>query len=697
MNVAAPPLPALREDLRLHEVDADADGSPAWVIEDPVVNRFFRIGWFEFECLLRWKDRDAGKIADDIAYATPMHADATQVQDFARFMVGNHLLRPDARTVDALADRYDATPILRWRWWLHHYLFFRIPLLRPQYFLEAAMPYVRWIFTRTALYAVIAAGLLGLFLVGRQWDVFAQSFVETFSAEGMVGFALALVVAKTFHELGHAFTATRQGLRVAHMGVAFLVMWPVLYTDTGQSWKLRSRRQRLAIASAGVATELGIACIATLGWAVLEPGGLRNGLFYLASTSWMLSVALNASPFMRFDGYFMLSDLLDMPNLHDRAGALARTCMRRHLLGWDEPYAEHFPPRRHRLLIAFAFTTWAYRFIVFTGIAVAVYLFFFKLLAIVLFCVEIGWFVIGPVLREAKVWYAGRARIRLGRKRIGLAIAVILAALLILPIRTSIHGVGVLHARDQQQVFAPFGARVVSVRPPGAVARGDVLAQLDAPDIQARRLAAETGERATTATLASLPSTQHGMDRYRTTQQQLHEAGAEVTSATGEIARLVLRADAPGIWSDTDATVRADSWVGTKQELGTVYSPDAWVIDAYVGQGDIASIKPGDDVRFYTPAQTSALVGHVIETDSDGTRKGVSPLLSGKFGGPLPVAHDSDATLEEAQYRVRVAVENAPRNAREQRGDILITGERRSIVLDWLRKAAAVLIREGGF
>jgi putative peptide zinc metalloprotease protein len=697
VNAAAPPLPALREDLRLHEVDADADGSPAWVIEDPVVNRFFRIGWFEFECLLRWKQRDADRIAVDIAQATPMHADVGQIHDFARFMAGNHLLRPDARTVDALAARYDATPALRWRWWLHHYLFFRIPLLRPQYLLEAAMPYVSWIYTRAMLYAVIAAGLLGLFLVGRQWDVFTKSFVETFSSEGLVGFALALTVAKTCHELGHAFTATRQGLKVAHMGLAFLVMWPVLYTDTGQSWKLRSRRQRLAIASAGVITELGIACLATLAWALLEPGGLRNGLFYLASSSWMLSLALNASPFMRFDGYFMLSDLLDMPNLHERAGTLARTCMRRHLLGWDEPYAEHFPPRRHRLLIGFAFVTWAYRFIVFTGIAVAVYLFFFKALAIVLFAVEIGWFVIGPALREFKVWYAGRERIRIGRKRIALVVGLLVAALLILPVRGSIHGVGVLHARDQQQVFAPFGARVVSVRARGVVAKGEVLAQLDAPDIQARRTTAETGERTMSATLAGLPSMQHGMDRYRSTQEQLQERGAEVRSASGEIARLVLRADNAGAWSDTDATVQAGSWVGSKQELGTVYSPGAWVVDAYVSQGDIARIEPGDAVSFYTPAQTAALAGHVIEVDGEGTRKGVSSLLSGRYGGPLPVAHDSEATLEQVQYRVRVALDGAPRNPREQRGDVVISGERHSVALDGLRKIAAVVIREGGF
>jgi putative peptide zinc metalloprotease protein len=83
----------------------------------------------------------------------------------------------------------------------------------------------------------------------------------------------------------------RLGLKVAHMGVAFVVLWPMLYTDTGEAWKLRSSRQRLAIASAGILTELTLAALSTLGWAVCEPGAVRDGFFYLATTSWVLSLA----------------------------------------------------------------------------------------------------------------------------------------------------------------------------------------------------------------------------------------------------------------------------------------------------------------------------------------------------------------------------------------------------------------------
>lgn len=119
---------------------------------------------------------------------------------------------------------------------------------------------------------VLGLSLLGIVLVLQQWDTFTSAVVESFSTEGLLSFALALIVAKTLHELGHALVATRLGLRVGHMGIAFVVMWPMLYTDTGESWKLSRSRQRLAIASAGIITELSLAGLSTLGWAVCDPG-----------------------------------------------------------------------------------------------------------------------------------------------------------------------------------------------------------------------------------------------------------------------------------------------------------------------------------------------------------------------------------------------------------------------------------------
>ncbi len=166
----------------------------------------------------------------------------------AGFLEQNQLVYPSVKTVARLAARSNGNQWLQWKWWVHHYLFFRVPLVRPQRWLAVVEPYLRWLFAPLTAWVVAGLGALGLILAARQWDVFQQTLVESVSPEGLAGFLIALAFAKTAHELGHALTATRYGVRVAHMGVAFLVLWPMLYTDTGESWRLRSRYQRLAVA-----------------------------------------------------------------------------------------------------------------------------------------------------------------------------------------------------------------------------------------------------------------------------------------------------------------------------------------------------------------------------------------------------------------------------------------------------------------
>ena len=105
---------------------------------------------------------------------------------------------------------------------------------------------------------------------------------------------------------GHGYIAKYFGCRVSAIGIAFLVFFPFLYTDTTDAWRLRNHRERLIINFAGILTELHLALIATFLWAILPDGGLKSVTFFIATTSWISSLAINVSPFMRFDGYYVL-------------------------------------------------------------------------------------------------------------------------------------------------------------------------------------------------------------------------------------------------------------------------------------------------------------------------------------------------------------------------------------------------------
>lgn len=691
------PVPPLREDLRLSEAAHGSNGEPAWVIQDTVINRFYRIGWLEFECLLRW-GQSPRQISQQIGEGTALKPDVEQVLDFRQFLEQHQLLRAGPAALAKLQSKSEEGSWLSWRWWLHHYLFFRIPLLRPQQPLQHLASALGWLFHPLTGLLVLGLSLLGIILVLQQWDVFTHAVVESFSTDGLLSFALALIVAKTLHELGHALVATRLGLRVGHMGIAFVVLWPMLYTDTGESWKLSRSRQRLAIASAGIITELSLAGLSTLGWALCDPGALRNALLYLATTSWLLSLALNASPFMRFDGYFILSDLLDFPNLHERSSALARVTLRRNLLGLQEAWPEAFPPRQRRLLVAFAIVTWLYRLVLFLGIALAVYLFFFKLLGIILFMVELSWFIAMPVLRELKHWWQQRAAVPGKRKLMLYGALALLLSVLAIPWHSQIDGVGVARAEQQLRVYAPYPARLQSIRTGGAVQAGENLVVLDEPDIASRLRSSEANARSYAARLSGLLADPAGLTEDAVTRQRLNVQFEEARAARSEMARLNLQTPFAGIWMDVNPDWKAGQWIGRQEPLGILIDPRSWQVDAYVAQDQVHRMAVGDPVRFYPDGQASPLRGRVLQIGSTRAGQLSHRMLSSRFGGPV-VTTDAEHGLVpgSALFQVLIQLDQPLPSLRETRGHLKIEGERRSLLADGATHLAAVFMRESGF
>lgn len=694
-------LPGLREDLKLLDGPRLGDGSPSWVIQDPVANAFYRIGWLEFEMLSRWHLGSMESVLAAMRSETPLDASAEEFAALRQFLQHNHLLAIHSpRHTETLLGLYRRSRLSRARWLLQHYLFFRIPLWHPERWLQRTLPRIAWIYRNATLWALLGLCVLGLALTFRQIDAFSAAFVDTLTPSGFAAYFVALVVTKSLHELGHAFTATRYGLRVAHMGLAFLVMWPLLYTDTGESWRLRNSRQRLAIASAGIVTELAIAGLATLAWNFVPAGPLRQACLFLGTTAWVLSLAINASPFMRFDGYFILSDLVDMPNLHERAGALARAWLRRVLLGWSEAAGESFPPRQRRALIAFALLTWVYRLTVFFGIALLVYHYFFKLLGIFLFCVEVGWFILRPVLRELRLWHQRRDEIPRARRALLGAGVALAALLLLLPWSWSVSAPAWIHAAESQVIYSPGPARLVALDArAGAVAAGARLFTLASPEAALHMRVAETRAGALDQRLAGLAALPEGEDQRASIEEERAMRLAERSAGSDEQQRLALTAPFAGVLSDIDPELRPGQWVSPKQPLAVLWQPDAWVVEAFVTQGERLRLQPGAAVRFYpSAAPLSALRGTVDGIDDARTVALPNKILAAPFGGEIGTLREHDGLMpSEATYRVRIVLHERPAQAAVARGRVVIDASPSSWGLEALRAVFAVFVREAGF
>lgn len=697
--MAGAALPVLRDELAVLPGPPAHDGAPTWTLHDPLGNRFFRLSWPAFEVLSRWHMGDAQAVADSVRRETGLDVEQNDVMGVVAFLARSQLLKAGGpKDVARLLMLHDAARTSWLTWLLHHYLFFRIPVVRPDSLLTRTLPLVAWIGTRGFRLATLAALLAGLWLVGRQWDVFAVTFVDHFSLAGLAAFGVALGFAKVVHELAHAFTAKSFGCRVPTMGVAFLVLWPMLYTDVNEAWKLTDRRQRLLVGGAGILAELTIAAWATLAWGLLPDGAARAMAFPLAATTWISSLAINLSPFMRFDGYFLAMDAQDQPNLHPRSFALARWHLREMLFGLGEPAPEDLPRRTRAGMIVFAWAVWIYRLTLFLGIAVLVYHFFIKAVGIVLFAVEIGWFVIKPIAAELMEWRKRIAAIAATRRsRLVLAAAGVFLLLLAVPWSGRVEAPALLAAQDSIVLYAPFPAVLagVAVAEGQTVEAGDVLARLENPDALYHLEQVERRIGVVTYELSSIGFEPSFRSRAQSLAEELASALAEKTALQADIRRLTLHAAIGGTVTDLSTAVQPGQWINPKEPILGIRAGAR--IDAYVAEADLPRIAVGTTASFIPDGSGASLAATVAAIDRVAVKSLTEPSLAAPYGGRIPTRfNDKTLVPDVAVYRVRLTLAADRPVAVPLRGQVIMDGERRSLLGHVLRSTTAVLIREWG-
>lgn len=704
-------LPALREDLGLHPGPTLKTGAPSWMIEDPLRGRFYRIGWLEFELLSRWSaGGDARALAARVARETLLAPTIEEVLAVKQFLLAHELL-VDPERVQAAARGRVSQPGLATRV-LHHYLMFRVPLVNPDRFLAATLPWVWPLIGSTAFRLSVLAGLLGLALAMLQWDSYVSTFVDTLSLEGLASYAVALVFAKVIHEFGHAYTARRLGLRVPRMGVAIVLLFPMLYTDTGETWRLTRQRDRFAIAAAGMRIEIILAAWCTLAWSFLPEGPLRSACFFLATTSWVITLVINASPFLRFDGYYMMSDATGIPNLHDEAGKVLRHWLRRVLLGIDDPAPLIEGEPAPRWLLAFGATTAIYRFFLFLGIALAVYHFFFKLLGIFLFAVEIWWFILRPVWREIVQWWRNRARIRIPQALRFLTLIGLIVAALLVPWQGRVFAEGWVRAGQEYAIHSPRPA-VLSYRPQaGTIEPQALVAVLESPELQLREARANARMESLSSRLSAGVTTQSALspggtggsnepitESARSTRAQLAQQQVEVQGADVEALQLQLRAPFKGTVVDVAYDAMGGAMVARQELLARVVDTSRWIAEVFVSEDDVRRLKVGAAVQVWLQGVApERLSGRIESIDTVPIEQLPAEMLAARYGGRL-VTTDDPNTLKPRRslYRVRCAIEGAPAMRQARLASFVIDGERISLADSLWRGAMTALMLQAGF
>lgn len=697
-------LPPLREDLQIVRGGASYSGAPVWIVLDPIRNRFFRITYELFQLLSLWnKAGSAMKLGSMISAQFGRQVEPEELQAAVKALDASFFFTtPATGSWRSLHDRAQQKHSLLMQG-VHNYLFFKIPLVRPNNFLRSTWPLVSALFTRTFLYITIAAGLVGLYLVSRQWEAFKGTFPYVFTLEGAAISLVSIWLIKSLHELGHGYVAHHYGCRVPTMGVAMMVLMPLLYTDVSDAWRLQSRRQRLAIDSAGMLVEFAVAAWALLLWSFLPEGPMRSAVFVLAAVGWVLSLVVNTNPFMRFDGYYILADLVGIENLQPRAFRHMRWRLRNFFFDSGEPMPEPFPWRVDVFLTIYAIATAIYRVILYIGIALLVYHFFIKLVGILLFIVEVVFFMIRPVWHELRVWFSMRDEILASRRTwFSLAVLLGLVALCFLPLSARVSAPAVLQPARFARLYPEEAGRItaVNIQRGQNVRQGDVLLEIESPNNQHERKLADIEIALAELRLARIGAEEQDRVESGTIRRQLASLQTQRSGLDERDAKLVVRAPFDGIVTDISPSLIPGRWVGRSQFLAFLAQGEGLVIRAYIEGNYRGRIETGAPATFVPKDLTRPKVAARLDAVSaySVTRLEL-PELGSVFGGPVAVYEHSNRSFSpaSAQYALRASVQAEGSSITQmEAGTLLIEASPESLASRLWRVVARVFVREFG-
>lgn len=693
-------VPIIRQDLRLLRGARDEAGEKSWLLYDPLRHQYFALTQTAL-LLLKYLPRisSVGELKEILA-AENAQVDDYEIEQFVGFLRNNFLsVGSDKAHVKRIADAHERRQHHWLMWLVHNYLFIKIPLIRPDSFLAGLLRLVKPLASKPARYAIYAAGLYGLFKLMWHWESFVSTFDYFFNWQGLTYYFLALIGVKIAHELGHALVAKHFGLRVSSMGVALLVLFPVLYTDNTDAWRLTDQRKKLNIVLAGLLVELHIAMVALFCWGVMDDGPMKSAAFFLATTSIVGSLLVNLSPFMRFDGYYAMADFMGMQNLQPRAFELARWQLRQWLFGLPENAPEPFSVGKHYFLVLYSFATWIYRLFLFIGIALLVYFMAFKLLGILLFIIEIVWFIARPIYAEMNRWWAKRELFSLNKQtRRSLFVLSTLLLIAFVPWRTNISAPAIVESVRQVPVYLPEAAQITAVliESEQRVEKGQVLVSAVNPDIENQIMLLNRRIRLLELEAKRYANSQRGIRNKLVSEQKLVEIQSRLAGFESRRAELELRAPEAGIIQLSQNLVRG-RWVLPSDQMFFIFEPQNAQIIAFVNENDMrlvsvgraAKFIPNDGVSGTYDARLSELETAAVETISYGE-------VTSQFGGPIAV--EGDDKPKDAYYKGRaVLISDAPTLSRNIAGTLYIETHPFAPAGRFWDGLMALLVRESGF
>lgn len=694
----------LRQDLELHPGPEAPDKTPTWAIHDPVSGKFFRIGWFGFELISRWHLNDVELIVNSVATETTLSPTVEDVGRLDKFFRKNFLCMPKPGDV-VHYEQIEKSKKPSFKRFLQTYLFLRIPLVRPERLLNAVAPMFQWAFTKKFVWSAIFLTIISLLLLSRHWNEFVSTFEYFFRVEGLIVYGLTIFFSKALHEFAHAITAKHYGLRVPTLGVAILVFWPLLYTDASESWKLTDKNKRIAIAGAGILAEILLAAVAGILWVFLDDGALRSGCFLLASTNWITTIIFNMNPFMRFDGYFILSDLLKFENLQQRAFAFSRWKIYEHLFSFGDLAPEPIPHKMRGPLFIYSLCTWAYRVIIIISISLLIYHLFFKLLGTILLIAQLTKVVFLPLIAGTKNLYLRRSNMQFSLPgTLSLSLLVFGVICFFLPLADSVQTQALLLPVEKTIIHAPeSGLLELAIADRNKeIQKGSVLFRISSPRIAQEAKLIQIREKRYKHELEGVTFSAKKQEQRLVYLAELEQLSSQKKSLLEEQFLLSIKSPISGILELPKEPFHEGEWVEKNTLLGTVTHLQNFHIVTYFSEFDLHRLHVGATGKFTsTFLNNDPIKAKVTSINEYSLTDLKEPSFASLYKGALPVTTKGEQSMIPmgTYYKVLLSPIKpvSPTPLFELDGTVVIEVTPESLAVKVWNKLSGVFVRESVF
>ena len=626
----------LRGDLELFRGEKNILGEPTWVIFDPVADAYFKISDSNYHMIRVLSGNIQMEQYLEKLKSVGINAGKMEVLKLVTFLQNNNLFMPRYLQSEAQASKMrEMKKKMFWQRLMSTYLFFKIPIVKPDRFLDRTIDFIRNIlnkWTLALLWIIAICGYIGLVM---NWHKFTEKFISSISLQGLARYSLAVIAVKFIHEFAHAYAAKTHGVRVRRMGLAIVFFVPRLYSDLTDSWRIHDWKTRFLIDGAGIISEIIIGGFAALVWVNTVPGLTHSVAYFIFAVSIINTVLINGNPFIRYDGYFMLMDFSGIDNLQQRATERTKALWRKHLFGLDLPTRDHTHGWKRYFLVIFGICSFVYRIFLYTSIIMIVYFQFPKAIGIVLLCLEVYLLIIKPLTGEIKFLTMMRKKMSRTKSLLSyIGIAIILLCFF-LPLPWDVTLPCEVRAMSFERIYARNGfISDILIKDGQKVKKNQLLFKQSNPYLSWRLQEAIVGIKRDETILDQAQSSIKRLGEIKIDRRALQSSRNLVKELKRKESLLNLRSEIDGVFAFYDQKLKKGKWLYKGDVIGEVYNRKIKRVVAYVGEDEMRKLKTGDRVKLHLKRDLKDYSGEIITVNDVATELEPTPLLD-VFGGNI--------------------------------------------------------------